>query len=84
MPIWPLRDSDVGRIIGLPLSPYPPVLRAFAKAGNRMSTERRCNLARFLLTVQNFARGNSVYYAPEGIPIFTGVTRILTGVSKDV
>ena len=61
-------------------------MRAFAKAGNRMSTARRYFLARLILTIRYRAKESLVraFHAPESIPIFTGVVRILTGVSKGV
>ena len=62
-------------------------MRAFAKPGDRMITPRRYFLARLILTIRYCASASleqDYYYAPKSIPIFTGVVRILTGVSKGV
>ena len=84
-PFWPLRDSDIGRIIGLPFIPNDSVMRAFTKASNGMSAPRRYFHARLITILRNLAQASLVpmFQAPE-IPIFAGVVRILTGVSKGV
>ena len=49
--------------------------RVFAKAGNRMGTAKRCNLARLFLTLRNHQQALRVFAVsnPEGIQILTRV-----------
>ena len=67
-PFLPLHDSDFKRLAKLDAFIYRwsnsrrnlvyPGLSVFAKAGNRMGTPRRCNLARLFFTLQRYQWGS--------------------------
>jgi hypothetical protein len=79
-PFLPLYDSEIKRLAKLPGLLFGTghgsnVMRIFAKAGNRMGTARRCNLARLFLTL----RLHQLWYSKvmshsEGIQILTRVS----------
>ena len=62
-PFFPLHDSEIKKLAKLdilqsgPAGYTYPAVSVFTKAGNRMGTARRCNLARLFLTLQRHQLG---------------------------
>ena len=89
-PFLPLHDSDFKKLAKLDLfgvgTAIPiPGLSVFAKAGNRMGTARRCNLARLFFTLQQhwqWELSNTIYIELAQIlirvseSIITSLTRL--------
>ena len=72
-PFLPLQDAEIKGLAKLTYQ-WPPTegIKILAKAGNRMGTARRCNLARFISTHQ--IRQSPVTDQPDGIQILTRVS----------
>jgi len=72
-PFLPLQDAGIKGLAKLADQwPRTEAIKLLAKAGNRMGTARRCNLARFISTHQ--IRWSSVTEQPDGIQILTRVS----------
>ena len=80
----PLNDSDFKRLAKLDAINWStdprlyPGLSVFAKAGNRMGTSRRCNLARLFFTLQHQWRSRWVDTT------YLELTQILIRVSESI
>jgi len=73
----PLQDLDIKKLAKQANFPrYSDVAFAFAEIGNRMSTARRCNLAKFFLTLQSRQQNLEplVMSNPEGVQILIQVS----------
>jgi len=72
-PFLPLLDTEIKGLAKLAYQ-WPPTegIKILAKAGNRMGTARRCNLARLICTHQ--VGWSSVLAQPDGIQILTRVS----------
>ena len=86
-PFLPLHDSDIKRLAKLVVYRLDsgletvassdiytcPGLSVVAKAGNRMGTARRCNLAKLLCTLRGHQNPRD-FSNPEGVQILTRVS----------
>ena len=72
----PLSDSEIKKLIKLDSGRAYAMVCVLAKAGNRMGTSRRCNLAKLFLTLRKHQEGLQplVMSHPEGVQMVTRVS----------